>query len=108
MSNETYTVQYYLDKFRPIPDQLWCIGEFTQTGNPVAHCAYGHCGCTDQCQENEEANALERLFIHHGLKVDSVNDGDGSRYAGPWRDIPTPKGRILAALESFAELEKQS
>ena len=99
--SKIYDIDYFIAKFSAIPDELWCIGEFTNTHNPEQHCAYGHCGCTPNNEDNEESDALARLFRDHDLNVASVNDADGSRLAGDFRNIPTPKARILAALESF-------
>lgn len=96
-----YTVQHFIDKFSAIPDELWCIGEFTNTDNPAQHCAYGHLGCRPDDDECEEANALDRLFRDHKLLVTAVNDDDGTKWTRLQFKQPTPKARILAALESF-------
>lgn len=91
-----YTVQYFIDKFTAIPEELWFEEEFTNPANPEQHCAYGHCGCNPESQENMEANSLDRLFRDHDLNVALVNDGMSALF-----QQPTPKARILAALETF-------
>lgn len=92
---------YFIRKFTLIPDEFWTIGEFSETNHPEKHCAFGWCGCTADNDETEEANALDRLFRNNNLLVTAVNDADGSGHAGIFTQ-PTPKARILAALESFA------
>jgi hypothetical protein len=96
-----YTVDYFITKFSAIPDDQWFVGEFQNPVVPSQQCAYGHCGCTPTEQENAEANILDRLFRDHDLNVACVNDGDDSKMAGDFNHLPTPKARILAALESF-------
>lgn len=96
-----FDIDYYLTKFAAIPDDQWCIGEFTASTGEEAHCAFGHCGCTANNDSTEEGDTLDRLFRDHGLLVTAVNDADGTKWAGPFRDLPTPKARMLAALESF-------
>ncbi len=96
-----YDTQYFIDKFSAIPEELWITGEFQNPDKPCQRCAYGHCGCDDMSDENEEANCLDRLFRDHGLRVPPVNDGEKARDSGEFWKLPTPKARILAALESF-------
>lgn len=92
-----YSIQYFIDRFSAIPEEHWLEGHFTSETDPTQHCAYGHCGCTPDCQENLEANTLDRLFRDHKLNVAEVNDAVEPTF----RYLPTPKQRILAALESF-------
>lgn len=96
-----YDIDYFLQKFEAIDEDLWTVGWFTDERNPEAHCAFGHCGCTPANDETEEANALDRLFRAHGLRVTAVNDADESGNAGRFKQLDSPKARILAALESF-------
>lgn len=95
-----FDLDYFITKFSAIPEDQWAIGEFTDTHNPVAHCAFGHCGCSVNNDSTDEGDTLDRLFRDHGLLVTAVNDADGSGKAGPFHQL-TPKARILAALESF-------
>ncbi len=92
-----YTPQYFIYKLSAIPEELWYVGDFTNPKQPHQHCAYGHLGCSENFQENPEANAFDELFRSHDLLAFMVNDGP---YEGNFTQ-PTPKQRILAALESF-------
>lgn len=95
-----YDAKHFLQKFEAIPDDLWFVGKFTDPDEPSHHCALGHCGWSEDNDENEEANSLDRIFRFHGLQASSVNDNDHSPRNGPFHQ-ETPKARILAALESF-------
>lgn len=84
-----YTVDYFIAKFEAIPDEQWCVGEFTDQER--RHCAVGH--CLDRMQLTEESKALVRLMGHN---TTFVNDGVDPDY-----QQPTPKARILAALRDI-------
>ncbi len=90
-----FTIEYFITRITQIPD-AWATDTFTNPNRPEQHCVFGHLGCTFENQENEEANALDRLFREHGLVAIMVNDGKAKGFPQP-----TPKARILAALESF-------
>lgn len=86
----TYDVDYFIDKFERIPEELWLVGDF-KNGNRF--CAVGLCG------ENwgiitQESQALRRVL--NTESVASLNDGKDPRY-----QQPTPKQRILAALRDI-------
>ena len=81
-----YTAQYFIDKFKAIPDEQWCTHNYTnEDGN---HCAYGHCGVRGGIGTHE-SNGLDKL----SLSIISINDGNQIAYSQP-----TPRGRVLAAL----------
>jgi hypothetical protein len=82
-----YNAQYFIDKFSTIPEEKWCTGKFEDEHG--RHCALGHCGARKSFVRTEEANALSALIWPM-----SINDGDADDY-----QQPTPKQRILAALE---------
>lgn len=82
-----YTVDYFIEKFEAIPEELWCIGTF-QIGEKC--CAFGHCGGTEHIGANTvECNELIKVLT----VVAETNDGTNKLY-----QQPTPKQRILAAL----------
>ena len=94
MKKETiYDVDYFINKFTQIPDDLWVCGSLnTKRNEKVVSCALGHCGIIiseEEYLENPEALALVKLFIkyvfpndHSNLDVHSwtivanINDGD--------------------------------
>lgn len=91
-----YDVDYFIDKFEHIPEDLWCTKNFKSEGKC---CALGHCGY----QGNEfssagfiattEGQSLVHVFCQYGLLPTEVNDGRDPRY-----EQPTPKQRVLAVL----------
>lgn len=111
-----YDVDYFINKFEAIPEDRWCMNEF-RIGS--AKCANGHCGLTDEFQVTVESLALREMFlklpIHYlgsGYKVDGaggkysinaamINDGRVEEYRQP-----TPKQRILAALQDIKAMTK--
>ena len=97
MSATTYDVEHFLNKFRAIPEELWLIGCYSVWTKPQSHCALGHCG-RDIDFSTDESNGLAHLFFSHGLRVTNTNDGLDDRFPQP-----TPKQRIIAALEFIKE-----
>lgn len=100
MSNEKYTVDYFIEKFKRIPEDRWCTGKL-KTENE-SHCALGWCGVTSMANLNKESKALVALFSERWLSVAGVNDGWDSRF-----NLETPKERILAALDYIKSREKK-
>lgn len=106
--NPTYDIDYCLAKFRAIPDQDWAMDAFVDDSG--RRCALGHCGCCYSENGNDEeitpeGAALVAIFLNvFKAHVSSVNDSDLA-----WKvhgkcpdwilDLPTPRARILAALE---------
>jgi len=108
-----YTVDYFLNKFSSIPEELWTWGNFELNGQS---CAAGHCGIRDANKLNAEANSLIELFSKlklspvfgvsfYGNKlydtVAVINDGHCAEY-----NQETPKKRILAALNDVKKMQE--
>jgi hypothetical protein len=90
-----YDVDYFINKFSAIPDNLWITQVLTGWG---AHCALGHCDVTEthlMVGLPDEARVLAELLggDERWQNVATINDGEDARYTQP-----TPKARILAAL----------
>lgn len=83
-----YDVNWFIDKFEKIPEELWCIGVFY---DGKKRCAAGHCGFVTT-QETLEFSYLRWLFGSSST-IFEINDGQNINY-----QQPTPKQRILAAL----------
>ena len=101
MSNH-YTVDYFIEKFSKIPDEQWTTGNYAMDGKC---CALGHCGRRHGFRhEPPDATALDVLFSSSPVSDESlisptaVNDGLDERFRQP-----TPKARILAALNCIKE-----
>lgn len=77
--------QYFIEKFSAIPEEQWCVLQLTDEQG--RHCVYGHCGSDYM----PEGNALGKIL---DFQTSFINDGEHSQY-----QQPTPKQRILAALE---------
>jgi len=103
METTRYTIDYFINKFSAIPEELWCTGDF-QDGNKF--CAQGHCGLKIETRELvwhspiivkgplAEVSALWHLFKNRiYMCPGTVNNGWEYTY-----QQPTPKQRILAAL----------
>jgi hypothetical protein len=93
-----YTVNYFIKKFKAIPNKQWCTGSYeTETGN---HCALGHCGFRDinyfgiTRTDRRTDEGRELLLILPD--VAEINDGIHYSYSQA-----TPRGRVLAALKDL-------
>lgn len=112
-----FTVEFFIDKFKSIPEELWCVG-IVKNGNTF--CAQGHCmtrwyresGTDEREIKGTEIYALLDLFekyftVPTGYKrtaiVGNINNGDHPDY-----QQPTPKQRILAALYDIKKLQEKS
>ena len=103
-----YDVDYFLKKFEAIPDDLWLIGTFQRTDEAgvIRRCALGHCGGDGDGKYPEMTNeyiALKRIFTYadflgKAFYVTTINDGNDPRF-----QQPTPKARVLAALNHIKE-----
>lgn len=89
----TYSVDYFLEKFYAIPDEMWLIGNFVDKSNPAIKCALGHCGY-HWSKYTEEAQVLRE----HIFETDLINDGTDSNGINFSELGDTPKERILNAL----------
>lgn len=104
-----YNVDYFIEKFSKIPEELWCIESFD---DEAKRCAFGHCDYYNpsNARYSEEGNALDSV-VHAKLKltlckpskfyneVMNINDGVYKEY-----QQPTAKQRILAALQDIKKL----
>lgn len=108
-----YTVDYFIEKFKNIPEQYWASGVFNKD---KAFCAQGHCmgyagidaisalkGIKTKPEVAKmfpEWNALIELFRPFNapdrIGVALINNGDHPDYKQD-----TPKQRILAALQDI-------
>lgn len=96
-----YNVQYFIDKFEKIKTKKWTTGRYSSMFG-LSHCALGHCGMGDKVDGFDtypEVFHLAKIFANSKLNIISVNDGDCPRY-----QQPTPKQRILAALNDIKKI----
>jgi hypothetical protein len=91
----TYNVDYFIQKFTAIPEDEW-IEDGTLSDGRGKYCALGH------CFEIGEVTDLRSLMKIIPAYTSRVNDGIDSRYPQP-----TPKQRILAALEDIKRAQQQ-
>ena len=94
-----YNAQYFIDKFKAIPDEKWWVRSF-HNEDETRSCALGHCGASFGTRSEEE-RALRALFMKGvGDGVATVNDAWSVEHQEviyqEWGD--TPKERILNAL----------
>jgi len=96
-----YDVQFFIDKFSKIPDNDWGIKSYVDEFNKK--CALGHCGISVSLFQTNapEASAVHSIFMESGLNILTINDGEALRY-----QQPTPKARILAALNDIKAMQK--
>lgn len=93
-----YTVDYFIKKFRAIPEEKWITHDFN--GPHDSHCSLGFCGFGHD-KETPEGNELLNLFDNQYLDLVDLNDGNlGNVIFGD-----TPKERILTALENIKHLQ---
>lgn len=85
------TVDYFINKFNPIPEEKWITDKFIDDNNCC--CAYGHCGARVTAGDTQESIYLWDLFHRNKLSVSMINDGTTTLF-----QQSTPKQRILAAL----------
>jgi hypothetical protein len=105
----SFSVQHFIDKFEPIPDDKWLTNAYGRTKDGP-HCALGHCGegVEGSRGPNDESTELVDLLYRSlpaytrvtggdpyqcGTSVVAINDGEDPRF-----QQPTPKARVLAAL----------
>lgn len=97
--NPVYDVQYFIDKFEGIPEELWNEdGNYINSKNRKCKCAMGHLGIWHSSKLNDEAIALSSLIGSFGLVTD-INDG----YPSYRKYGSTPKERILNALKEIKQ-----
>lgn len=94
-----YDAAYFIEKFKEIPDEKWCMYVFYNLASQC--CALGHCGAKESAGDTLESDTLYELFEEHGINVVSVNDGKLNDRKGGNYTQKTPKERVLAALEDI-------
>jgi hypothetical protein len=100
-----YTVDYYINKFEAIPEELWGTGKYRDKDDKC--CALGHCGQkAGPVKLIEEAKALDDLIISY-YKTNVIAINDGSYRGTPETNFmsygDTPKQRILTALRQIKD-----
>lgn len=125
----TYNVDYFINKFSAIPEELWSRYQFIEQER---RCANGHCGVRHissmAINETDESRALQQLFSilkitdltennmavmdggysgnrmppTYSLKAAVINRGESNEY-----QQPTPKQRILAALRDIRAMQEK-
>jgi hypothetical protein len=111
MNNSTtqYDVDYFIRKFEAIPDSRWGVKRLWDGDGDEIRCAMGHClDAFPMMEHTAQTIALRACFrplvpicpmlppVPSQLVVFDVNNGDDVRYPQP-----TPKARILAALQDI-------
>lgn len=96
-----YTVGYFIRKFKAIPANRWCIGVFINARDQK--CVLGHLGARgirleEEFQMPESAAALVRLVRESKVGYDIA---DINNCPLPGFRQTTPRGRVLAALNSI-------
>lgn len=92
-----YTLDYFIQKFKNIPEDSWCIGK--STDEQGRHDVWGHAGEVDENQATEEANALWEIIRPYRLSLSNINDG-----VGDFADYgANPKDRVLNFLYYILE-----
>lgn len=87
--------QYFIEKFKNIPEENWHVNQFVNEDNPKQMCALGHLG-ERLGSPSDEAFHLIKLFnwSFNNRAVRDVNDGTfGCDQYGK-----NPKERILKVL----------
>jgi hypothetical protein len=106
---DSFTVDYFIQKFEAIPDEKWCQGWVEKpTGE---RCALGHCGVKSERSfwtHSEEALALGKILRPFVLPNHSDEEcGRDDYYTAVYlvndrqRFGCTPKARILGALRDI-------
>lgn len=109
--HNTYTVDYFIEKFEKIPENNWCRNRFREGDK---YCAQGHCGMNMSNAPRIWAATSAKFFPESLLEgfwlvnlfkiglgsnvVGEINNGIDTRYRQQ-----TPKKRILAALHDIRD-----
>lgn len=97
-----YTVDYFIDKFKKIPEEKWYVGAYVNPCNVEQRCALGHCIVKDG-EFVDEVDILQNLMVNNlNCAVGAINDGRVREY-----QQPTPKQRILAALRDIKKMNEE-
>lgn len=93
-----YTVGYFIRKFKAIPGNQWCCGQFVNARGQK--CVLGHLGArgvrlASGFQLPEPAQALVKLVKDGGITYD-IADINNHSFGGFTQK--TPRARVLAVL----------
>lgn len=113
-----FTLDYFIEKFKSIPDNRWNVGH--QIGSDGTHCALGHCGESFGTEQVALSDVLESIYVkvikkvtnnNYDVgdifnnscfdKVAAINNGETEQY-----QQSTPKERILAALYDVKKMQQ--
>lgn len=97
-----YTIQYFIDKFKAIPEEQWTRGQLTDANG--RHCALGHCGVKNidrRDETNKEAEALETIYRESFTKTAFLDQCYSVWYINDRNRVKTPKQNVLEWLESL-------
>lgn len=105
-----YTVDFFIKKFRKIPESRWTVDKLH---DGARHCALGHCGLNpdDIIDRSPMAKALNKLFyFHFGVEAPDINDQSKSISEKGIVEFPgfTPRQRILGALKKIKQIKQKS
>src|ERR1700677_4548150 len=96
-----YTLNYFINFFKKIPDHRWCTGEMQKDGT-TQHCALGHLlrNASTTYNNTKRKNfprnqALVKFFGNENVII--VNDGQSYKALNLGK---TPRGRMLRALRN--------
>ncbi|MEK6884004.1 MAG: hypothetical protein AABY22_30520 [Nanoarchaeota archaeon] len=90
MTKNKYNVDFFIEKFRQIPEDKWITKTYS---DGEAKCALGHCGYGYHGKTTKMGKSLLNLFYENKLAVVEINDGLTKKFLQK-----TPKTRIMAAL----------
>lgn len=97
----SFTIQHFIHKFSRIPDDRWVSDYYRHPEDEDCRCALGHCGEHKDPDgwtvQTEESKALCGVLAP--FNPARINDGEYPKF-----QQPTPKARILAALEAAQEI----
>ena len=100
---EQYTIDWFIDFYSKIPEEKWTTGFYVRNigTKEISFCALGHLGIGNSSNKNRKkaARFLSDLFAANHLSVSGINDGLVCVF-----QQPTPRQRILAALNHFKTL----
>lgn len=91
--NTEYTIDYFLKKFKKIPNNKWLEGSY-HNPEKTKFCALGHCGVDVGTSTGEGFGIMD--FLGDEYAIAQINDGFHRGY-----HQKTPRLRILAALRKI-------
>lgn len=88
----TYNAKFFSRKFKAIPEEMWLVFDLGAPGGP--RCALGHC-----LPIGDESIALTNVCRGLRRNILSINN-----YPSAMFPQPTPKLRVVAAMEKAKEM----